>query len=73
MRHPLIDTHRTLELVVVTTSSDFATGSAENPEHDSYDQQNHSQAPQDRNPEQEPQKKKYYAKSDHDYLLSRRR
>ena len=50
----------------MSTSSDFTARSAENPEHNSNDKQNHSEAPQDRNPKQEPQKKKYYTKSDHD-------
>ena len=58
--------HRVAALVIVSTSSDFTARSAENPEHNSNDKQNHSEAPQDRNPKQEPQKKKHYTKSDHD-------
>jgi hypothetical protein len=58
-------------LVVVSTSSDFAPHGSHNPEHDSYDKQNHSQGPKDGNTQQEPEEKKYYTKSDHGCLPSR--
>src|ERR1700723_2691683 len=62
---------RLARLVIVSTSSDFAPDGSKNPEHDPYDKQNHSQAPEDGNPQKEPEKKKYYTKSDHGCLLRR--
>jgi hypothetical protein len=55
----------------VSASSDFAPHGSHNPEHDSYDKQNHSQGPKDGNTQQEPEEKKYYTKSDHGCLPSR--